>query len=190
MKICLFGGAFDPPHLGHQTVAAELIKRTFADEVWFVPTKIHSFGKLMTAADKRVAMLSLIQLPQTRIETFELEQTGVSYTFTTLEAMAKKYPEHHFSWVIGSDNLAQFHQWGDGSGREYSQLLAAFPFYVYPRQGFPFQPLYPGMTALRDLPEITVSSTEVRRRVAANQNLAGIVSPAVANYINSHQLYS
>ncbi len=190
MKICVFGGAFDPPHLGHQTVATEIIARKLADEVWFVPTKIHSFGKVMTAPEHRLAMLALIQTPQTKIETYELEQSGVSYTFNTLEALAKKYPEHQFSWVIGSDNLAKFHTWGDAWGRDYQQLLAAFPFYVYPRHGFPFEPLYPGMTALKELPEITVSSTEVRERIAQNQSLAGFVQPAVADYINSHQLYS
>ena len=190
MKVCLFGGAFDPPHLGHQTVAAELITRGYADEVWFVPTKIHSFGKVMTAPEHRLAMLALIQTPQTKIETYELEQSGVSYTFNTLEALAEKYPEHQFSWVIGSDNLAKFHTWGDAQGRDYQQLLAAFPFYIYPRHGSAFEPLYPGMTALRELPEITVSSTQVRSLVAKNQSLTGFVQPAVADYINSHQLYS
>jgi nicotinate-nucleotide adenylyltransferase len=190
MKICLFGGAFDPPHLGHQTVAAELIARGLADQIWFVPTKIHSFGKVMTDEQHRLALLQLIQTQQTRIETYELEQAGVSYSFNTLEALAKKHPEHQFSWVIGSDNLAKFHEWGDAQGRNYQQLLAAFPFYVYPRHGFPFDPLYPGMTALKELPEITVSSTQVRERVVQNQSLTGFVDPAVANYINKHQLYS
>src|SRR5689334_22148241 len=108
MKICLFGGAFDPPHLGHQRIAAEIIAQNLADEVWFVPVKTHSFGKPMTDPQQRLAMLQLIQLPHTKIETYELEQTGVNYTFNTLEALAKRYPEHEFSWVIGSDNLEKF----------------------------------------------------------------------------------
>lgn len=189
MKICLFGGAFDPPHLGHQRIAAELIKQEIADEVWFVPVKKHSFGKAMTDSQYRLAMLQLIQLPQTKIETYELEQIGVNYTFNTLEALAARYPEHTFSWVIGSDNLEKFHLWSDANGRTYQDLLRAFPFYVYPRQGFPFEPLYPGMTALTQLPEITVSSTEVRLRLKQHQSLTGFVTPAVANYINTNQLY-
>jgi len=189
MRIVLFGGAFDPPHLGHVEVAAELVKAKLADEVWFVPVKIHSFAKNMTQSDHRLAMLKLALPLQTKIETYELSQTEVNYTFNTLDAMAAKYPEHEFSWVIGSDNLVKFHLWGDKTGRDFKQLLASYKFYVYPRHGFVFEPIYPGMVPLKDFPEVTVSSTQVRRLVAEGKSLAGFVTPAVANYIQVNKLY-
>lgn len=189
MRIVLFGGAFDPPHLGHQQIAASLLQSNLADEVWFVPVKIHSFVKNMTSPEHRLAMLKLIQLPKTRIELYELDQTETNYTFNTLDGLAAKYSEHQFSWVIGSDNLAKFHLWGDKTGRDFQELLAAYPFYVYPRHGFPFQPIYRGMTPLPNLPEVAVSSTQVRQFIATGRSLAGFVSPVVANYIQAQGLY-
>lgn len=190
MKVVLFGGAFDPPHLGHQQIAAGLVKSGIADEVWFVPVKIHSFAKNMSQVEHRLAMLKLILIPGVKIETYELEQSDVNYTFNTLDALAAKYPEHDFSWVIGSDNLEKFHLWGDKTGRNYRQLLDAYNFYVYPRQGHPFKPLYPGMLPLPDLPKVTVSSTQVRDLVARGENLTSFVTEAVAHYIQANGLYS
>lgn len=189
MRIVLFGGAFDPPHLGHQQIAAHLVESNLADEVWFVPVKIHSFAKDMTVSDHRLAMLQLIQIPKTKIETYELAQTDTNFTFNTLDGVAAKYPEHEFSWVIGSDNLAKFHLWGDKTGRDFKQLLASYKFYVYPRHGFAFEPLYPGMIALENFPEVEVSSTQVRQLVAEVKSLTGFVTPAVADYIKINQLY-
>jgi nicotinate-nucleotide adenylyltransferase len=189
MRIVLFGGAFDPPHLGHQQVAAGLLEANLADQVWFVPVKTHSFAKTMTAPEHRLKMLQLIQLANTKIETYELDQTEINYTFNTLDALAIKYPDHTFSWVIGSDNLAKFHLWGDRTGRNFQQLLNNYQFFVYPRHGFPFEPLYSGMIPLRDFPEVTVSSTQVRQMVAQGQSLTGFVAPLVANYIQTQGLY-
>ena len=189
MRIVLFGGAFDTPHLGHQQIAAHLVESNLADEVWFVPVKIHSFAKDMTVSDHRLAMLQLIQIPKTKIETYELAQTDTNFTFNTLDGVAAKYPEHEFSWVIGSDNLAKFHLWGDKTGRDFKQLLASYKFYVYPRHGFAFEPLYPGMIALENFPEVEVSSTQVRQLVAEVKSLTGFVTPAVADYIKINQLY-
>ena len=72
MKVALFGGAFDPPHIGHQRVAEEIIKREVADEVRFVPVKNHAFDKKMSSAEHRLAMCTLITNGQIGVETYEL----------------------------------------------------------------------------------------------------------------------
>ncbi|HCC84763.1 MAG TPA: nicotinate (nicotinamide) nucleotide adenylyltransferase [Candidatus Pacebacteria bacterium] len=189
MNIILFGGAFDPPHLGHQQIAANLLAENLADEVWFVPVKQHSFAKQLSLPIHRLKLLQLQLLPKTKIELYEQEQVGINYTYNTLDALSARYSEHKFSWVIGSDNLAKFYLWGDASGRNYQALLKSYPFYVYPRHGFRFEPLHPGMISLPHFPEIEVSSTQVRARIAAGQTLTGFVTPAVADYIRDHQLY-
>ncbi len=189
MKILLFGGAFDPPHLGHQSIAKNAIAQNLADEVWFVPVRQHSFQKNLSSPAHRLAMLQLILVPGSRIETYEMETTGVNYTFNTLDALTLKYPEHQFSWIIGSDNLASFHKWGDSKGRNYLQLLATYPFYVYPREGSAFHPLYDGMTPLPSMPEVTVSSTQVRTLVAAGKSITELVPSEIAQYIEQNQLY-
>lgn len=186
MHICVFGGAFDPPHVGHHQVASSLITHTICDEVWFEPVKMHPFGKVVLANGHREKMLQLILEPHMQVDTYELNHEGNDFTlsFDTLEALSSQYPEHTFSWVMGSDNLAKFHLWGNFQG-----ILDKYPVYVYPRKGFPFEPLRKGMTALKNFPEVTVSSTEVRSKIATGQSITGLVDPKVEKYIRENKLY-
>ncbi|MFZ5377022.1 MAG: nicotinate (nicotinamide) nucleotide adenylyltransferase [Patescibacteria group bacterium] len=189
MKVILFGGAFDPPHLGHEQVAKELVEKKIADQVWFVPVGSHAFDKNLAAVEHRLKMLELILPPHTRIERFEVDHPGVSYTLDTLKEMSRLYPRDEFFWVIGSDNLPKFHLWDDGKGNSFEVMLASYKFYVYPRVGFPFFPLYDNMITLDQLTSVDVSSTEIRRRVKAGQSCQNLVSPAVAEYIRENGLY-
>lgn len=189
MHVVVFGGAFDPPHLGHQAIAENILAMGVADEVWFVPVREHSFLKHLSAPQHRLAMLQLMVPKRCRIETYELETEGVNYTFNTLDALRAKYPQHQLSWIIGSDNLAQFHTWGDAHGRDYTQLLAQYRFYVYPREGYAFEPLYEGMIPLPDMPMVTVSSTQVRAAIESGLPYKHLVSPAIEHYIATNKLY-
>lgn len=199
MNISVFGGAFDPPHLGHQAVVENLLATELADEVWYLPVKNHHFGKKMAAAEHRLAMLKLVidQQPSThqvqstknhvpiiRIEDYELHQEGINYTYDTLVALSQQYPEYTFSFVIGSDNLAGYERWLDNRPK-----LLDFPFFVYPRAGYSFNPLYQNMTPLVDMPEVTVSSTEIREARKLGKSLAGLVTPEVEEYIKENKLY-
>lgn len=185
MHIALFGGSFDPPHQAHQIIAQYLLDQKIADEVWYVPVGEHHFAKKMSPAKNRVAMLQgIINSSRIKIENYELNHSGISYSYGTLLAMSKKYPQHTFSWIIGSDNLASFHKW-----HEYKKLLAKFTVYVYPRQGFPFQPLYPGMVPLEGVKRMRTSSTIVREKIRTHLSIARLVDPKVAQYIKVHRLY-
>lgn len=184
MRICLFGGAFDPPHIGHQQVARELISRSVCDEVWFVPVKQHPFGKKVEVNGHRVKMLELILQPQWKVDSFELERSMTSYSYQTLNTLHMLFPQHTFSWVIGSDNLEKFHLW-----QEYETLLKEFTVYVYPRSGFPFFPYYEGMEMLKDFPIVRASSTKVRSRLKRHQDISDLVDPKVEQYIEEHRLY-
>lgn len=186
MNIALFGGAFDPPHLGHSQVVSSLLKNKIADEVWYLPVKNHSFGKQMSPIQQRLEMLELVvkKQSQVRIELYETRQTGVNYTYATMLALSEEYPEHSFSFVIGSDNLAGFHLWLE----KHPELLS-LPFFVYPREGFAFQPLYKNMTALEGMETVTVSSTLIRERLEQGKPISGLVDPEVERYIDKHHLY-
>jgi nicotinate-nucleotide adenylyltransferase len=124
-----------------------------------------------------------------KIEHHELEKEGISYSRDTLDFLSAEYPQHTFAWVIGSDNLTDFHKWHDNQGRDFKDLLHHYPFYVYPRQGFPLDPLYDNMVPLKKVTEIAVSSTEVRDRVKAGQSIEHLADPAVAEYIHAQHLY-
>jgi nicotinate-nucleotide adenylyltransferase len=185
MNIALFGGAFDPPHLGHEQVVAALLDNHIVDEVWYVPVRQHPFSKPLQATDQqRTEMLQLLSRPSTRIETYELASSEISYAYFTLQAMAQQHPAHTFSWVIGSDNLQAFHKWGF-----YESILEKFTVYVYPRAKFPMEPLYDGMVPLTSMPEVEISSTLIREKLIADQPVEGLVNAEVAAYIANHQLY-
>ncbi|MFZ5437640.1 MAG: nicotinate (nicotinamide) nucleotide adenylyltransferase [Patescibacteria group bacterium] len=191
MKIILFGGAFDPPHLGHHSITKNILDLVIADQVWYVPAKTHPFAKKLTADHHRLAMLEFLVAddPRTKIETYELDKAGISYSHETLDALAQKYPEHEFSWLIGSDNLAKFHLWGDSLGRDFKQMLAKYHFFVYPRKGYPFSPLYDNMTSLTNMQEIEVSSTLVRQKVANGEDISAVVKDEIIEYIKNNNLY-
>lgn len=186
MHIAVFGGAFDPPHQAHFHIAQSLLNDGFVDEVWFMPVKQHAFSKQVSEADYRVQMLRLLLAgqKQMKVEEFELQQAGINYTDQTMDALQKKYPEYTFSFVIGSDNLQQFHKW-----HNYQDLLQKYKVFVYPREGYPLEPLYPNMELLTSVKPITISSTQVRQAVAAAKPFSHLVTKEVASYIMKNHLY-
>jgi len=174
MKTLVFGGTFNPPHLGHQMMIEQVLTKTLADgssldQLWILPVGQHSFAKKFVSNEHRLAMLELMvnsiveKNPSLKnkifLEKYELEHDEESQTFSTLKALSKKHPEHQFSFLIGSDNLEKFHLWND-----YQLMLKKYPFYVYPRIAFELLPFYEGMIALKDFPKMEVSSTKVRRQ--------------------------
>lgn len=191
MNIFLFGGAFDPPHLGHQQIVTSLIEQQLADQVWLVPTGQHQFDKSMLPAEHRLEMIERLEqnLPQdirkqVKTEKFEIENSGPSRSYLTLQRLSQRNPEDNFFWVIGSDNLSQFHRW-----YQYQQLLTEFLVYVYPRRGYPMQPLYTGMVPLVGVEQIAVSSRLVRNKLQRGENLEAVMAPSVLEYIQQQGLY-
>lgn len=193
-RIALFGGSFDPPHVAHQNIPLFLLNHGYADQVWYVPVKHHPFGKTVSSDDCRVSMLELVierlktehpeLVQKIRVEQWELEQDQVSFTYNTLLNLSEKYPKASFRWVIGSDNLHKFDQW-----REYQNILSQFGVIVYPRAGYSTEPLQEGMELLKEAPEVTVSSTQVRELSSQGKDLNGFVLPEIARYIHDNQLY-
>ena len=115
--IGLLGGSFDPPHQGHVNITLAAIKRFALDEVWWLvspgnPIKEQGpapFEKRMAAAQ------ALMQHPRVKVSDFEA-RVGTRYTSETLAALIKAFPQHRFVWLMGADNLHQFHRWQDWRG--------------------------------------------------------------------------
>ncbi len=190
MNIILFGGSFDPPHKAHQHITKTILDQNIFDEVWYLPVHIHDFDKSPVSPQHRLAMLRQILIDNTKIETYEIDRGGVSYTHDTLLALSKKNPQHTFSFLIGSDNLEKFHLWGCSRHNScYTTMLRDFPFYVYPRRGYPFSPLYKGMIPLQDFDQVEVSSTEIRDRVKQKKPISHLVDKRVEEYIKENELY-
>jgi nicotinate-nucleotide adenylyltransferase len=199
MNIALFGGAFDPPHLGHKIVADSLIKNQIVDEVWFVPVFKHPwadrYSKHQFAAyDQRVAMLELtisaqldkqygLQLSnQQKIAHFK----SISFTYDTLEYFSQKNPEHIFSWLMGSEYLNRFDDF-----LVVHPLLTKYHFYIYPRAGYELNEELkkPNMEFLYHMPEITASSTQIKENIKAKKKYDDLVLPEIKKFIEVNQLY-
>lgn len=184
MHIGLFGGTFDPPHRGHQQVSQALLEQQLVDEVWYVPVFQHPWAerlqKKFAPYEHRVAMLELILEPNQKVAHFK----HVSFTFDTLEFFSKQYPQHIFTWIMGSEYLPKFKDFLVGHPG-----LALHPFYIYPRAGAAKQPLYSNMTLLDQVPEVAVSSTQVREHLQAGQPVEDLLDQKVIKYVENNRLY-
>jgi len=189
MHILLFGGAFDPVHNAHLDIARAVLADKIADQVWLVPCAQHPFGKAMSSARDRLQMLEVavseVSDARISVNTYELDQPEINFTFDTISHFAATEPEHTFSWLIGSDQLPSFTRW-----KNWQQLIVNFTVYVYPRQDFDFEQLQDAMIALKQLPLVTLSSTFIRESVKNGKDIGSFVPKPVADYIEEQSLYA
>ena len=183
MNISLLGGAFNPPHLGHLMIAQQVLDFTDTDEVWFLPNFDQSPPKPVASVEDRLAMTRLLSFPKTQVSTIEIDNKLDGETLHILPYLPK---EHTFSFIIGSDQLATFHLW-----EGYEQLLQTLPFFVFPRYGYPNEPLYPHMHVISDecLVGSNISSTKIRERVKRGLPIDQFVPQQIAEYIREASLY-
>jgi nicotinate-nucleotide adenylyltransferase len=195
VEILLFGGAFDPPHLGHLTVVAEILEAGLADQVELIPVGEHPFNKIMTSAHLRLkltklAFAKLIKKYPTKviINEFELKSKQISYSYETALDCTKRNPGINIGFLIGSDNLIHFKDWK--YGRELLDLVSLF---VYPRPGFSKKKLQnylePKMHWLDEVTLVDCSSTLVRDLLKKQQPIpSGWLEPSVLEFIQKNLL--
>lgn len=183
MKVALLGGAFNPPHLGHLMIAQQVLDFTDTDEVWFLPNYGQSPAKPVVSVGDRLAMTKLLVLPRTQVSTIEIDNKLDGETAHLLPFLPK---EHTFSFIIGSDQLPGFTKWLD-----WQKLLAAMQFFVFPRPGYPNEPLYEGMKVITHelLLQSDISSTIIRERIARGLPIDQFTTSAISQYISLHHLY-
>jgi nicotinate-nucleotide adenylyltransferase len=176
----VYGGSFNPPHMGHQMACLYLLEALGADTVWLMPAAHHPFGKSLTSFDHRVAMCRIAAAPfgaRVEVSEVEAEPGATGRTYDSLVTLGQRNPEVRLGFAVGSDILretADWHRWDD--------IRAMVTVVVMARAG------YPEPTAGRvELPE--VSSGEVRRLLCEASSIAGLVPVGVAAYIEGHGLY-
>ncbi|MBO5787908.1 MAG: nicotinate-nucleotide adenylyltransferase [Bacteroidaceae bacterium] len=185
--IVIFGGSFDPIHVGHIALAREVCARGLASEVWFMvsPQNPHKQGRVMTDENMRLQMVRLAigENPQFKACDFEFALPRPSYTLNTLEALEKEFPDKEFRLLIGADNWEKFDSWYKGD-----EILSRYGVIVYPR-GNEVVPALPDNAVWLPAELCDVSSTAVREAVAAGNDVSGMVPACVQQYINENELY-
>ena len=154
-RVAVFGGSFNPPHMGHAMVASWIHWSNKADEVWFMPTFSHAFAKELAPFELRVRMceaLTSILGDWARVTEIEERLPRPSYTIDSLSALQELHPSCVFKLVVGADVLQDIHAW-----KQWDQIEAKFAPVVVGRSGYP----NPENTVVFP----AISSTEVRRRV-------------------------
>jgi nicotinate-nucleotide adenylyltransferase len=200
MRLGLLGGSFDPVHYGHLLLAECCRQQCRLDAVWFVPAAVppHKQDRTLSTAADRIEMLKLAIGGHEAFSVWpgEIERGGVSYTVDTLQQLHDEQPQRELFFLMGADSLADLPTWREP--RRICEL--AIPIIVR-RVGSP-QPddtvLAKMMSAARlemarqnrvEMPTVDLSSSDLRRRVAAGQSIRYRTPRAVEKYIQTQGLY-
>lgn len=173
-RIGIFGGSFNPVHIGHISVATEVIRRNLADEVWMMPCRQNPLKggepELDDAArlrllDKAVSYAEAIglvpagQRGSLRVTDFELHLPSPSYTVDTLRALSERYPDDEFILIVGGDSYANLDKW-----KNFREIEKEHRIIVYPRPGVSLPRLRAGVTLLEGVREYDVSASRIREK--------------------------
>ena len=174
-RIALFGGSFNPPHLGHRQVVEYLCGLEAFDEIWIVPAFDHPFEKNLAPYEDRVKMCGLfVQGTKAKVSRIEEDLAQKpSYMIDTLRALKKKNPGVKFSIVVGSDIKPELEQWKD-----IGALKKEAEFFFIPRAG------------IENSPFLDISSTEIRKLIREGKTVAYLIPTGVMEYIKHRKLYA
>ena len=196
-RLGILGGTFDPPHLGHLWLATLAREQMGLHRVLFMPAAQppHKPGRPVTSATDRLVMtrLAIADDPSFELSPLEMERTGPSYTIDSVEELRRIYPDASLFLIMATDSFSQIDTW-----REPDRLLSLIEFIVGPRPGHPS----PEPDAIRERfgeaaerihvlngPSLDVSSSEIRRRVAAGHSIRYLVPRAVHDFIVDRGFY-
>lgn len=195
--IGLFGGTFDPPHIGHLILSAEAHAQLGLDRLLWVltPDPPHKQGQLITPIEHRLAMVKLAIADESGFElcTIEMDRPGPQYALDTVKTLSESNPSAGLVYLMGGDSLHDLPSW-----QRPADLVAALRFIgVLRRPGFSIdlpaiEKKLPGLTAkvrYVDAPLIDIAAHEIRQRVAGGRPFRYFLPPAIYEYIVEHNLY-
>lgn len=171
MKTAIFGSAFNPPTLGHLDAIQSTLEQDY-EQVWLVPSWQHAFGKSMLEYSVRLKMLQrfVSDFAAGNVSICDVEphiaQPGVPvYTWDVLNHLQSEYPSRQFGFVIGPDNLANWHKF-----HKATEIQARWPLVTVPERR-------------------AIRSTHVRNALATDKLIDNLVTPSVRDFIETNQLY-
>jgi nicotinate-nucleotide adenylyltransferase len=190
-RVGIFGGSFDPPHIGHLIIAEMARRSADLDVVYFVPAyrPPHKQGSHPSTARERYAMarLAVRGNRHLRVSDAELRRGGISYTVDTVKTFRRKFPSAELFLIIGGDSLSQFSSW-----KFPEQILAETSLIVYRRPRTRTLRSFPttAIVSYVDGPRMDISSTEIRDRIRLHKSIRYLVRDNVLEFIESKKLYA
>ena len=175
-KIAIFGGSFNPIHVGHIALAQAVLKQCRLDEVWLMVSPQNPLKQESDLLDDHLrlalAQKALEGVEGVRACDYEFRLPKPSYTWNTLQHLAQDYPSYTFVLLIGGDNWARFQRW-----RHWKDILWHHDVVVYPRDS------YPGTV---QVPLLPVSSTDIRRRVKNGEDISRLVPSSIISDVERY----
>lgn len=185
-KIGILGGTFDPPHIGHLIIANECLTQAALDEIWFMPNNIpphkQKTDKVTNEARSKMVQLAIHDHPSFKLESIELKREGKSYTINTIKQLLDQYPSYEFYFIIGGDMIEYLPNWYN-----IDELVEIVRFLGVKRPDYNHQTKYP--VQLLNIPEIHISSTQIRERVEKGVSIRYLVPDTVRKFIEENGIY-
>ncbi len=187
MRLGVFGGSFDPVHVGHLIVAEAAADILQLEKILFVPARVQPFkiGQHSASAEDRVAMLQLAiaENPRFSLDRREIERAGPSYTVDTLRELHSETPQDELFLLVGADAAWDLPRWHDAELlTRYANLIALS------RPGLEI-PDFEMISEAVDVPAINLSATHIRQSISKGVSLRYLLPSAVLEYIESNGLY-
>ncbi|MBM4152756.1 MAG: nicotinate-nucleotide adenylyltransferase [Kiritimatiellaceae bacterium] len=198
-RIGILGGSFDPIHTGHLTIAQDAVEQLHLDRLIFIPAAIspHKQNTAPAEGRHRLEMIrrAIANQPRFEVSDREIQRGGVSYTFDTLTQIQAELPQARLFFIIGIDTLIDLHLWW-----KQDELLQNFTVVPFARGGEDLANIAkriqlgdPWKNRLLErmiqVHQVEISSSEIRKRLAAGQNLRYLVPLEVEQYIAENRLY-
>jgi nicotinate-nucleotide adenylyltransferase len=188
LRLGIYGGTFDPVHLGHLLLARDALEQLSLDAVLFVPAQQSPFkpSKPGATSDQRVAMLRLALKGREKfwLSRCELDRPAPSYAFDTASEIREAFPRAELLWLIGADQLPDLHRW-----HRAPELDRLVTFALLPRGGETPAKIPVKVLSLPRPRRVDISATEIRHRVKSHLPIDLLVPSPIAAYIQRHRLY-
>lgn len=199
-KIGIYGGTFDPIHMGHLMVAEAARQDCSLEEILFIPSASppHKKDKYIVNPAYRLEMvqLALEDNPFFKISYVEMERQGINYTVDTLRTLRQDYPRGWELWmIVGGDSFLQIETWKD-----VPEIMRMCHLAVYRRSSYSqdeydlradnLQEKYNTKIVFLDAPRVDISSTDIRNRIKEGKSIRYMVPSRVENYIKNNRIYS
>lgn len=196
MRIGVYGGTFDPVHVGHLLLAEQCREQLRLDQVWFLPAAHppHKPGAVISPPKDRLAMLELAVAghPEFVVSDFEIQRGGISFTVETLDALHSDFPDNEWFLLVGGDSLSDFPTW-----REPQRILELATLVavnrgrrpVDPREALRLLPAAAENVQVVEMPAVDLASTDLRQRVSNGKSIRYMTPRAVECYVLEHELY-